>query len=162
MATQTVTVEFPDPLYREFQGRAAQSGQTIEQELLAVVAESLNMPTPDLDDYAALGDSLALLNDDDLWRAAPSHLPKDAASELEALHLKQQREGLTAQEKETAAVLLRRYDRAMVIRAQALALLNMRGQPVDEYLRRAGTSLDLEEVTDEEAARLGAEGRRGA
>jgi hypothetical protein len=162
MAMQTVTVDLPERLYRELERRAAQSGRTIEQELLATVAHSLNATLSESDDLVALADSLAFLDNDVLWRAARSHLPAEAAAELEALHLKQQREGLTAQEKEVAAVLLRRYDRAMVIRAQALALLNLRGEPVEEYLRRAGTSLDLEEVTDEEAARLVAEGRRRA
>src|SRR3712207_7858566 len=39
----------------------------------------------------------------------------DAAAELEALHLKRQREGLAASEMERAAQLLRLYERTMLI-----------------------------------------------
>ncbi len=39
--------------------------------------------------------------------------------------------------------------------------LPIRRETVEEYVRRAGPSLDLEEVSDEEAAQLVAEGREG-
>jgi hypothetical protein len=59
------------------------------------------------------------------------------AAELEALHLKRQREGLTESETETLARLVRQYERAMLVRAQAAALLKQRGYDVAELI--AGT-----------------------
>jgi hypothetical protein len=60
-----------------------------------------------------------------------------AAAELEALHLKRQREGLTDVETQTLARLVRQYERAMLVRAQAAALLKQRGYDVAELI--AGT-----------------------
>jgi hypothetical protein len=53
---------------------------------------------------------------------------------LEELHLKRQREGLTEGEEQTAAALLRQYERALLVRAQAAALLHQRGHKVEELL----------------------------
>jgi hypothetical protein len=59
-----------------------------------------------------------------------THLPADAAARLEELHLKRQREGLTEQQENEAAALIRQYERVMLIRAQAAALLKQRGHDV--------------------------------
>jgi len=46
------------------------------------------------------------------------------------LHLKRQREGLTATEAAEAAGLTRQYERVMLVRARAAALLRERGHDV--------------------------------
>jgi hypothetical protein len=136
MTAQTVTVQLPDHLYRELQSRAAQTRRTIEDELLAAAAQSLSETSALSADFASVIDSLTLLDNDSLWRAARSHLAAEAAAELEDLHLKQQREGLTEQESQTEAALIRQYERAMLIRAHAAALLHERGQDVSVLLQR--------------------------
>jgi len=65
-----------------------------------------------------------------LQRAARSHFSAEKAAELEVLHLKRQDEGLTEDEARRAAELTRQYERAMLIRAQAMALLMQRGYDV--------------------------------
>jgi hypothetical protein len=70
------------------------------------------------------------LDDEALWRAARTRLPADAVEELERLHLKRQRQGLTASEDEQVAALVRQYERVMLVRAQAAALLKERGHDV--------------------------------
>ena len=80
---------------------------------------------------------LATLNDADLWRAAQTYLPADAAARLEELHLKRQREGLTEQQESETAVLIRQYKRVMLIRAQAAALVKQRGHDVTGLLAAA-------------------------
>lgn len=50
---------------------------------------------------------LMLLDDEALWRAARSHLLAEAAAQMENLHLKRQREGLTDTEAQTLAELVR-------------------------------------------------------
>jgi len=81
-------------------------------------------------DLAEALSSLELLNDEALWKAARSHLPSEAAAQLEALHFKRQEEGLTETEAQTLAGLVRQYERAMLVRAQAAALLKQRGYDV--------------------------------
>jgi hypothetical protein len=135
MATQTVTVEFPEHLYRELQSRAAQAQRTIEDELLATFTMSMPENSALPADFVSVLDSLALLDNDSLWRAARSRLATEAAAELEELHQKQQREGLTAQEAQAEAALIRQYERAMLVRAQAAALLHDRGEDISGLLQ---------------------------
>ena len=137
MTALTVTVELPDHMYRELQSRAAQTQRTIEDKLLAAVAQSMSETSALSADFVAVLDSLAHLDNDSLWRAARSHLATEAAAELEDLHLKQQREGLTEQESQAEAALIRQYERAMLVRAHAAALLHERGQDVSVLLQRA-------------------------
>jgi hypothetical protein len=49
---------------------------------------------------------------------------------MEDLHLKRQREGLTDAEAKTLDGLVRQYERTMLVRAQAAALLKARGHDV--------------------------------
>jgi hypothetical protein len=79
---------------------------------------------------------MALLDDQALWRAARSHLDAETASELETLNMKQQREGLLESEDQRRRPLLRRYERAMLVRAQAAALLKERGHDVAELFAK--------------------------
>lgn len=79
--------------------------------------------------------ALALMPDDELWRSARSRLSPEEAGQLEALHHKRGREGLTPEEEQSVAALLRRYERLMLVRAQAAALLKQRGHDVTELLQ---------------------------
>jgi hypothetical protein len=72
--------------------------------------------------------SLSVLSDDELWKAARNHLTAEETSELQALHDKQrQREELSESEKQRRMTLMHQYERSMLIRAQAAALLHQRG-----------------------------------
>jgi hypothetical protein len=73
---------------------------------------------------------LALLDDESLWRAARGRLAAEAAERIEQLHLKRQRDDLTETEVQELAALMRRYERAMLVRAQAAALLRQRGHDI--------------------------------
>lgn len=125
--TQTLTLELPSGLYAHIQKRAEQANRSMEEVLLELLAKTL----PPADDAPAdLQQTLAaleLLEDPAIERAAQSHLAEGLAVELEGLHLKQQREGLTQVELARCAELVRAYERAMLIRAHAVALLQRRG-----------------------------------
>ena len=54
--------------------------------------------------------------------------------ELEALHFKRQREGLSAAEQSAVDVLVRQYERAMLIRAQATAILKGRNHDLAQLI----------------------------
>ena len=137
MTRQRVTLDLPELLYQKLRLRAAQSQRTIEDEFLEVLA----IAVPVADDLpAALSAAmtpLATLNDAELWRAAQTQLPANVATRLEELHLKRQREGLTEQQEREAAALIRQYERAMRIRAQAAALLKQGGHDVAGLLTAA-------------------------
>ena len=137
MTTQTVTLDLPELLYQKLRLRAAQSQRTVEDELLEVLAIAVPL-TDDLPtDLSGTITSLATLNDADLWRAAQTLLPANVTARLEELHVKRQREGLTEYQEREAAALIHQYERVMLIRAQATALLKQRGHDVARLLAAA-------------------------
>ena len=130
MSLQQLTINLPEPLYNRLKQRAAQTQRSVEAELVDVVALALPVADALPTDLAEAISQLALLNDSDLWRAARSTLPAEAAERLEALHLKRQREGLAEQEEDEVASLTRQYERVMLVRAHAAQLLKQRGYDV--------------------------------
>ena len=67
------------------------------------------------------------MDDAALWQAARSGLSAEAAARLEALHIKRQKKGLSETEARTLAELVQQYERSMLIRARAAAILKLRG-----------------------------------
>jgi plasmid stability protein len=125
--TQDITISIPDLLYKKLKARAEQTQRSVEVEALDALVASLPVIdelSPDLEDSLA---QLSFLDDKALWRAARTTFPADAARQLEDLHLKRQRDGLTEHEAQTAAALLQQYERTMLVRAQSTALLKGRG-----------------------------------
>jgi len=120
----------PSTLYDRIKRRAEQAHRSIEAELLEAVAMAVPAADELSPDLAEAISSLAHLDDEILQRAARSHFSAEKAAELEVLHLKRQDEGLTEDEARRAAELTRQYERAMLIRAQAMALLMQRGYDV--------------------------------
>ena len=127
---EPLKVHLPEPILGRLKARADQAHRTVEAEILEAVAASVELEDRLPDDLEAALASLPLLDTEDLWRAARSHLPGDAVAHLEALHLQRQREGLSKAETETLAGLLREYERSMLVRAEAARLLKHRGHDV--------------------------------
>ena len=130
MTMQTITLSLPGHLYSQLQLRAERAHRTVEAELLEVVATAVPATeelSPDLAEAIA---PLELLDDEALWRAARSHLPSEAAQQMEQLHLRRQATGLTTPERDTLTQLTHQYERYMLVRAQATALLKQRGHDV--------------------------------
>jgi len=127
MMSQTLTVKLPDALYTRLRERAQQANRTVEDEMLDVLATAVPVAGELPADLAEAISPLALLDDQALQRAARSHFAPDAAAQLEELHIKRQRVGLNETEGQSLAGLVRQYERAMVVRAEAALLLHRRG-----------------------------------
>lgn len=137
MTTQSVTIRLPDPIYQQLKRRADRTRRSIEDELLEVVAAAVPVADELSEDLAQAISSLAGLDDEALWRAARELLPADAAERLESLGQKRQRAALTEAEIQEATALLRQYERVMLVRAHAAALLKQRGYDVSVLLTAA-------------------------
>jgi hypothetical protein len=137
MPVQTMTVDIPEPIYQGLEQRARQTQRTVEAELLDALATALpvgdELPA-ELDEAAS---PLAALDDQALWQPARSRLASEAAAQLEALHLKRQRQGLTETEAQTLSNLVRQYERVMLVRARAAVLLHQRGHDISELAASA-------------------------
>ena len=129
-----ITLYVPRALYEQLQWRANQARHTVEDELLEVVATALPASEELPAEIEQALSPLPLLEDAALWRAARSHLAVELADELEQLHLKRQREGVTESEMQRLRHLTQQYERAMLIRAQAAKLLKERGYDVSTLL----------------------------
>jgi hypothetical protein len=129
MTTEAMTVHLPHSLYALFEERARQTHRTVEEELLETLAESATLSeSRALDEMDEVIRGLDAMQDDTLWEVAQeSRLSPTAAAHLEELNQKRQREGLTADEQQIAEALLHQYERAILIRAEALVRLKERG-----------------------------------
>ena len=127
-----LTVNLPGPLYERLARRATRTHRTIEAELVDAVAtlpdEHDELPA----DMAEAIAALHLLGDEELWRAARQRLAPEKSSEIEELHRKRQRDGLSASELEALATLMKEYTRIMLVRSRSAALLKQRGHDVSE------------------------------
>ena len=130
----SLTVQMPEKLLRSLQRRASQSRQPVGKEVVELIESALSQADLRDTDITELLQPLETMTDDDLWNAAESRLPKTLARKLESLHSKRQREGLTKAEREQARTLAQQYERGVLIRAQAAALLKARGHDVARLL----------------------------
>lgn len=137
MSTQSVTLRLPDPLYQRLKRQAEEAHRTVEDELLDVLAAAVPEDDELPADLVEALAPLAAMDDEALWRAARAKLPAESAERREALSFKKQREGLTDPEAREAESLLREYERAMLVRAQAAALLKQRGHDISTLLTAA-------------------------
>jgi hypothetical protein len=134
MSEQTVTVTLPAELYDHLKRRAEADGRTIQDEIVETLQTSQPGAGELSPELTAAISPLPFFSDEELWQAARSRLPAEDAAEMEALHHKRDREGLSGEEKRRLEGLLKRYDRFMLVRAEAAALLKQRGHDVSVLL----------------------------
>jgi plasmid stability protein len=125
--TQSLTVELPTGLYTRIKMRAERANRSVEDEMVELLAATVPPPDEMPAGRREAEASLELLDNQALERAAQSRLADELAAELEMLHFRQQRSGLSEADSERCAELLRAYERSMLIRAQAATLLKQRG-----------------------------------
>lgn len=134
MTEHSVTVTLSEPIYNLIKERAEKKQHTVEDELREAMAVVLQDSTRLADEVEDSRVKLTAMNDEALWRAARTTLPKTSLHRLERLNLKQQREGLTASEREERDALAQRYERVILVRSQAASLLKQRGHDVSGLL----------------------------
>jgi len=129
MSPQTLTVSVPAGLYSRLKRSADVAQRSIEEELLELLTGALADHTVPRDLAETIA-SLSSLEDAQLQEVARSQLTDEASRELESLHWKRQREGLHPDEQQRAEELERLFDRIVLLRSQAAALLKQRGRGI--------------------------------
>lgn len=137
MAQQQITLTLPDDMYRRFQQHAASRKHSIEEEVLLLVTSALAADEAEDEipaDIQAAVAALSQLDDAALWQVAhTTKLTPAQAEEIETLLFKQQRVGLSPSEKARLEGLRHEHDKALLVRAQAIGLLQDRGQDVRPF-----------------------------
>ena len=128
MSSHTLTLDVPDKIFARIRDRAREANRTVEAEAIGVLANAV-IPTDELPpELAAAMTAVDTLDEIGLRRAAESRLTPEQGEELESLHFKQRREGLTTAEDQIRHDLMREYERSMLVRARSAALLHQRGK----------------------------------
>jgi uncharacterized protein YnzC (UPF0291/DUF896 family) len=132
MTVQAITLNLPETVYEQIRQAAEKAQRPVNEVLVeAVTAVAPVIGTVSGEMHTALA-QMAYLNDAALWQAARATMATEQRERLEALHDKQQREGLTAEEQAEEQALLALYRETLLVRAQAAVLLKQRGYDVSD------------------------------
>ncbi len=131
---ETVTVKLPIPIYRRLKRVAEITYRSVEDVLASTVDAALpldpNLPSDVADDVAAM----ALMNDDALMAAAESSLSPAQQRRLQQLTEFGGQRRLSTSEEAELAHLLDLYNRSVLRRAKALAILSQRGYQLRDQI----------------------------
>lgn len=134
MTTRPIMLNLPEVLYEQIRQRAEEKQHSIETELIEVVTSAMPAAdelTPDLTQAVA---GLAILDDKMLEGIARNPMAKKKYARIQALHLKRQRDGLSETETQLLAALMKEYDKAFLVRANAIEILRQRGHDISGVL----------------------------
>src|SRR5919202_1317083 len=127
---QTISVELPEPIFRRLRHIADLTHRSVEDVLATTVDAALpptsGVPADVADDLAAL----AIFSDTALWTAAETGLSPEQQRRLTQLSQDGEARVLTDAEAAELTHLIDEYDRAVLRRAKALAILAQRGYDV--------------------------------
>jgi hypothetical protein len=135
MSANTITVTIPDRLYRRLQVVASHTNRPISDilidsatTLLPVAEADVTLPTELADELAAM----RLFSDEALWKATEPTLSPKQQLRLTELTRQQGARTLSPVAQQELNNLLAKYDRSVLLRAQALSLLAIRGHAVPD------------------------------
>ena len=141
---RTVNVQVPEAIFHRLQRVAEMTHRPIED----VLATTVNVALPQAPDLPPqLADDLAammMFSDEALWAATESSLSPAQRRRLNQLSHAGGRKSLSPAESAELAHLVDLYDRAVLRRARALAILAHRGFVVADH----GSSLDSRDDED--------------
>jgi hypothetical protein len=128
----TVSIQVPEPIFRRLQ-RAAELTYRSVEEVLATTIEA-NLPfSPDLpSDLAHELAAMNMMSDEALWAASESSLSPAQHRRLRQLTRAGGERTLTPAESAELQSLIDQYDRSVLRRAHALAVLAHRGHDVSQ------------------------------
>ena len=130
----SISVQVSGRLLQSLKRRATSRRKSLEKEVVELITTGLQNADAGIGELEEFLQPLEMMTDDDLWNAARSRLPRRLSSELEKLHQKRQRDGMTKAERERARLLTEQFERCLVVRARAIELLHARGHDVSRLL----------------------------
>jgi hypothetical protein len=122
-----IQIELPTEALAQLEEVARQQQRTVDELVRAMILHELpGLPSLPEDVEAELA-AFDQLSDDVLWLLARNVLPNAQQEELAQLNEESQGRDLTAEEIERQRILLDAYHRALIRRAEAVAILQGRG-----------------------------------
>ncbi|MFN8458651.1 MAG: hypothetical protein U0401_29025 [Anaerolineae bacterium] len=135
MSVNTVTVTIPERLYRRLASVAASTNRAVSEVLIASAEAALTIESADTSLPPEMADELTamrLFSDEALWSAMEPILSAPQQARLTQLTREQSVRSLTGAEQDELNSLLAEYDYSVLRRAQAMALLSLRGHKLPD------------------------------
>lgn len=137
--SQTLTITVPDSVFRKLNRMAELTYRSVDEVIVstfeAVVESESDLPDELIAELAAMQS----YSDDGLWAATRPSMSAYEQHRLAQLNELAGERYLTEREKAEQSDLLSAYDRSLLRRAQALALLKQRGHDVTPALSTPST-----------------------
>lgn len=133
MTEHSVVLKLPAPLYERVRKLAETSNQTVETVLLESLDTLFNQLAPEVDLEIALA-ALAAYSDSQLWTVVHRQLDSAQSGRLRDLSARSKQGSLSVDEQHELDALLDMVDQQMLLRSEALRLLQQRGYSVEAYL----------------------------
>lgn len=133
MAIAKIPVDVPKPVYMRLKNIAVIAQRSVEDILTSALSVALP-PSPDLPD--SIADELSemiWLSDEALWSVTNPTFTSEQQACLSTLNELVDTRSLTPKEESEQKQLLTAYERAVLLRAQAFAILRRRGHQVPRY-----------------------------
>jgi len=129
--TRPVTIDLPDPIYRQLQQTARKTKRRLEDVLLQTITGNLPPGTEDAPaNMQADLQALQWIDDNALWAVARSKISPEQQARQEYLLAQNQRGVLSPEERAELDRLGDMVDRLTLKKAYAYALLRWRGFPL--------------------------------
>jgi predicted secreted Zn-dependent protease len=131
---KTITITLPATIYSHVERQSQLMRRSIAEELVAVVTEYWQKEALANDIEQELI-QLDLFSDSELWQAAKINVSAEKTEYMQELVEKQQSVGLTESENQQAQLLSHLFNRMMLVRAKAAALLKKRGYDLSPLIK---------------------------
>jgi hypothetical protein len=125
-----MTVAVPLETYEPFRRQAERARQSVEEAVVQAMQAALTIEAKTASERQAMLAALESLDTPALWQIVNRGAETEDVLLLVALNEKRQSQGLTAAEETAVQALIRQHDRAVLLRAKALAVLRQRGEDV--------------------------------
>ena len=129
-SSQSMTVDVPLETYEPFRRQAERAQQSVEEAVVQAMRAALTAEAGTATERQAMLAALESLDTPALWQIVNRGAETEDVLLLVALNEKRQRQGLTESEEAAVQALIRQHDRAVLLRAKALAVLRQRGEDV--------------------------------
>ena len=124
----------PAATYEPFRRRAEREHRSVEEAVLAAMEAALAEPADSDEERRAMLGALDGLDSAALRQLVARGAETEDVLVLAALNERRQRAGLTPVEERMVERLIRQHDRAVLLRAKALAVLHGRGEDIAALL----------------------------
>lgn len=135
MTLRTVTIQIPQSTYTILKERSKVRQQSITDEVASLVISSAKAPRQS--QYKTDLAQLDVMSDQELWKAARTMADTAQQAAAHKLLEKLKLVGLTESEEEQMKLFSEMFNRTMLIRSKAAAILYQRGHDIDELIGRA-------------------------